>query len=163
MELKRHFSLRTILVSLCFVASMAYLVYGLMPAEASTYAVDSKLIIPSINLSTDVAKLVMTNGEIPTPDTIVGSFSTHDHKTLLVGHSSTVFNNLENVKIGDEIFYRGSLYRITSYNLVEKNSIKMGKILASTNRDSLVLMTCAGEDYGDGNYSHRLIINAILR
>ena len=39
----------------------------------------------------------------------------------------------------------------------------MGKILASTNRDSLVLMTCAGEDYGDGNYSHRLIINAILR
>ena len=134
-----------------------------MPVEAFGYNVDSKLLIPSIDLASDVTKLVLEDDELPTPDTIVGSFSSHKHKTLLIGHSSTVFRDLHNVNIGDEIVYGDAVYIITAYNVLEKSEVNMRQILSTSNRDSLILMTCSGEDYGNGDSSHRLIVSAVLR
>ena len=37
----------------------------------------------------------------------------------------------------------------------------MNKILEASDKDTVVLMTCAGKDLGNGDASHRLIVTAI--
>ncbi len=163
MRLKRRLDFRIIFLGLYFVSFFAYLVYGLLPADASTYAIDSHLIIPSIALSSGVTKVEIVDGNLPTPETIVGSYSNFDNKTFLFGHSSTVFTNLNKVKVGDIVLYNNSVYEVASYEVTKKSDIDMSVLLGQSSRSSLVLMTCAGEDYGGGDYSHRLIITAVLR
>lgn len=161
MGLKKHLDLKIVFLVLYVFGFLGYLLYGLLPAEASRYPVDSYLIIPSINLSSDVSLVEPVDGNLPTPETTVGSYSTDTNKKFLFGHSSTIFSDLDKVKIGDELIYADTYYRITSYNVYEKSDVNMSQILSSSSRKSLVLMTCAGEDYGNGDSSHRLIISAI--
>lgn len=161
MELKKHFDIKVLLLSVYVFGFLAYLVYGLLPVEASSYAVDSHLVIPSIALSSTVTKVEIVDGSLPTPDTIVGSYTGGKNKTFLFGHSSTVFSDLDKVRIGDELIFGDVVYVVTAYDVYKKSDVDMSQILASSERDSLVLMTCAGEDYGNGDSSHRLVINAI--
>ena len=163
MRLKRRLDFRIFFLGLYFVSFFAYLVYGLLPAEASTYAIDSHLIIPSIALSSGVTKVEIADGNLPTPETIVGSYSNFDSKIFLFGHSSTVFTSLNKVKTGDIVIYNNDVYEVISYEIIKKSDIDMSILLAPSSRSTLVLMTCAGEDYGGGDYSHRLIITAVLR
>lgn len=162
MRLKRHLNYKIIFLSIYILAFLSYLLYDLLPAEASSYAIDSNLMIPSIGLTSDVAKVEIEDGTLPTPDTIVGSYSDEINKVFLFGHSSTVFEKLDRVQVGDKIFYDGKEYIITAYNIYAKSEIDMSQLLSSSERNSLVLMTCAGEDYGNGDSSHRLIVSAIL-
>lgn len=163
MELKKHFSKRVYFLIFYYLAFCGYLAFGFLSAGASSYHIDNHLIIPSINLSSGVTKVEISDGNLPTPDYIVGSFATETSKEFLFGHSSTVFADLKDIKIGDEIIYDNKTYIVTSYHVYEKSEIHMDQVLSPTERDSLTIMTCAGEDYGNGDSSHRLIINAILR
>ena len=161
MELKRHLNLRYIFVGLYVILFVAYIVVGLQPAGATQYEISAELSIPGIELESDVTKLALHDGRLDTPDTIVGSYARYEDKTLLIGHSTTVFEHLSDVQIGDEITYDNVNYYVVSRYVQAKQDISMHKLLASEDSETLVLMTCAGELLGNGDATHRLIITAV--
>ncbi len=160
MELKKRLDFRMVLVSLYFVALFIYILVGLQPAGAKNYNVSAHLFIPSISLSTDVTTLKLVNHTLETPDYIVGSYTKHENKTLLIGHSSTVFKDLDEAKLDAVISYDNLEYIIKDIKTLEKSDIKMSQLLKNTEKKTLVLMTCAGDDLGNGDATHRLIITA---
>ena len=163
MELKKHLDYRIAFLLIYFVGFLGYLAYALSPAEASSLPVDSHLIIPSIGLVTDVTRVELDDGYLPTPDMIVGSYTANNNKLFLFGHSSTVFKYLKDVQIGDTLLYGDEVFKVTSYDILKKSDVDMTKLLSGSDRGAVVLMTCAGENYGNGDSSHRLIVNAVLR
>ena len=160
MELKKHNGFRNFKIILYFVSFAAYFAVGLSPAIATDYNVDAQVEIPSINLMSDVTALELEENRLNTPDLIVGSYSRADNKTLLIGHSTTVFSNLDNVAVGNVIFYSGKEYLIENVEVIEKANISMNELLKPAKQDTLVIMTCAGEIYDNGDASHRLIVTA---
>lgn len=162
MELKRKLNPKYLFVALYFVCFAVYLVIGLGSVEATNYNITGKVVMPSIGLVSDVAKLSLNDGKINTPDEIVGSYQQANNKTLLVGHSSTVFDELDDISVGDVIIYNGEVFKITSKVVMDKADISMNELLKSAKRDTLAIMTCAGEDLGNGDFSQRLIVTAIL-
>ncbi len=162
MELKKRLDLRTVLVGLYAVVLVAFVIFGLQPAEAvQSYEVSAELAIPSIGLVSDVATLQLEDHELKTPDRIVGSYSKSKNKTLLIGHSSTIFQNLNKINLGDEISYNGKRYQVKKITISKKSEIDMSRLLASAEQDTLVIMTCAGNSLGNGDATHRLIVTAI--
>lgn len=161
MELKQRLSTRKIFVGLYFLAFAIYLVVGLQPAGATNYEVSTKLVVPKIGLNSDVTTLTLDNNSLNTPDEIVGSYSQAKNKTLLIGHSATVFENLYQVALGDGINYDYADYKIVAIDMVPKYQIEMSKLLSSADRDTLVIMTCAGRLLDGGDATHRLIVTAI--
>ena len=105
----------------------------------------------------------MENHKLETPDTIVGSFSMDNNKTLLIGHSSTVFDDLINVGLGDEIIYNGMYYEINDMKILEKSEVDMNEVLSDSDVSTIEIMTCTGEDLGDGDYTHRFILTAVIK
>lgn len=163
MEIRRRFNLgrvKPILISAYFISFSLFLWIGLMPVEAIDYNIVAELEIPAINLSSDVAELEMNNHNLRTPDYIVGGFSRSKNKTLLIGHSSTVFKDLFDIKINDKIIYNEAVFKVTNINILRKDDIDMNSILAGGDKNTLILMTCAGKDLGYGDSTHRLIITA---
>lgn len=163
MELKKRLSLRTVLIGLYVVVFGAYVIWGLQPAEAAqSYEVSAELNIPSISLVSDVTNLRVEDHELKTPDAIVGSFSRAENKTLLIGHSSTVFQNLNKAQLDDEIIYNNNKYIVGNIEVLEKADVDMSKMLAPAEKDTLVIMTCTGTDLGNGDTTHRLILTATV-
>ncbi|MBR2658871.1 sortase [Candidatus Saccharibacteria bacterium] len=161
-EIRKRFDFRVIIATICFaIGTFCFLNYHHL-ASAQEYEIFTKLTIQNIELSSDVTKTHLLNYKIVTPDYIVGSFSRAENKTLLVGHSTTAFENLKNVELNDEIEYNDKKYVTKKIEVLEKADIDMDKILAPAKEDTLVLMTCAGELYDNGDASHRLIITAEL-
>lgn len=160
-ELKTHISRKKVALILYCVAFIAYLVYGLQPVDASNYNIDNELVIPDIGLITDVTSLTLDGNKLNTPDTIVGSYSQAKNKTLLIGHSSTVLGRLRELNLDDVVRFNEKTYRIVSIATVLKSNVDMNKILEASDKDTVVLMTCAGKDLGNGDASHRLIVTAI--
>lgn len=160
MELKKSFNYRKIVLPLYVFLFLIYLAVGLMPAEATDYVVATELKIPHINLVSDVATLKLENYELKTPDSIVGSFTRSKNKTLLIGHASTVFSKLNDLEVGDEIIYESMIFYVESMIVKEKSMISMNEILKAEDKNTLILMTCAGETLKDGDATHRLIVTA---
>lgn len=160
MEIGRRFSLKYVFIGLYFVAFFIYVIIGLKPAEAVDYQVSAHLSIPSIGLNSNVTSLTLENGEIQTPDTIVGSYSGAENKTLLIGHSSTVFQDLNKLRLNDEIVLNDDTYIVKKYEVLKKENIVMPKLLERSSEDTIVIMTCAGKTLGGGDATHRLIITA---
>ena len=162
MKLKQHLSLKKVLVAGYFVVLAIYLGLGLRPAEAArSYEVSAELAIPSIGLVTDVTSLQLNEGKLDTPDTIAGSYTQAKNKVLLIGHSSTVFHDLKNVKIGDEIAYNGKNYRVTVLNLTVKPEIDMHEVLSPAEKDTIIIMTCDGMMLENGDATHRFMVTAV--
>lgn len=161
MELKRKFSAKKLFTLVYVLAFAVYLIVGLQPAGATEYEVSGNLTIPAIDLSSDVTELELIDHKLDTPDTIVGSYKKYDTKTFLVGHSTTVFVNLNKVKAGDIIIYNDIEYKITKTEKMLKSDVDMNKILAPTREDTLVIMTCAGEPMGEKDATHRLVVTAV--
>lgn len=131
-----------------------------MPVAAVNYDISTKLEIPAIGLTSDVATLKLEEHTLHTPDNIVGSFSRTGNTTLLIGHSTTIFKDIAELNVGDVIFYGFKKYLVFDKSYVKKDKIDMDKLLTSNNFNSIILMTCAGELYNDGDASHRLILKA---
>ena len=141
-----------------------YFIIGFQPAaEARSYEISSSLNIPSINLNTAVTEISINSGKLETPIDLVGSYSINANKTLIIGHASGIFKNLEEVKVGDEIAYNNEIYRVISSEVFEKSAVNMERILENTKRPVLKIMTCAGDLYQNGDASHRLILTAIKK
>jgi len=161
-KLKKRLDFRKVLIAFYFVAFIVYLIVGLQPADAKQYDIIAHLSIPSIGLTSDVTAVQVQNGELETPDKIVGSFSNHENKTFLFGHSSTVFGELNQIETGEEIVYNGKLYIVTSREILLKSDISMNKLLAGEDKDTIVVMTCAGAALPNNDATHRLIITAVI-
>lgn len=160
MELKKHLNARKVFFTLYFIAFAIYIIVGLQPAQAQHYDVVSRLEIPKLGLVSEVASLKLENRKLETPDTIVGSYSRAQNKTLLIGHSTTVFARLNEMEIGDSLDYANNSYKVVAINTLAKEDILMDEILQHEDVDTVVLMTCAGELLGNGEATHRLIIVA---
>lgn len=160
MELGRRFDLRILWWVFCGLLALIYIAVGLNPAEATEYLISDKLKIPAIDLEADVAPLTLNNHKLDTPDTIVGSYSRASNKTLLIGHSTSVFHDLNRVKLGDNFEYDEKTYAIVDIETLPKTEIKMDQILAEANTDTVIIMTCAGELLDGGDATHRLIVTA---
>ncbi len=161
MELKRHLDLKRFFIGLYIVLIFTFLLMGLRPVEAAEYEIGGNLYIPNIGLNSSVAKLSLQNGKLNSPDTIAGSYSTSPNKTLLIGHSTTVFQDLWRLNLNEYFYYNNARYRIIEIETKKKSDIRMGQILAEADNDTIVLMTCAGELFEDGDATHRLIITAV--
>lgn len=118
------------------------------------------LSITNINLETPVAGLEMIDRKLTPPETIAGSYSQNENKTLIIGHSSTVFKKLEQVRLGNEIKYGDKTYIVTNTVTLEKSQVDMSSVLATSESNTLVLMTCAGDPLPDQDATHRLLITA---
>ena len=149
------------IVTLCYVVAFAaYLILGLQPAGAVQYEVSGALEIPSINLSSDVTTLELKDHKLNTPDTIVGSYSRYTTKTLLIGHSTTVFKDLNQIKVGETITYNGKKYLIKNTAIIAKPKINMDALLAPETQNTIIIMTCAGEILEGQDATHRLVVTA---
>lgn len=160
LELKKRFSFRAVFLSIYIISFLIYIGVGFLPAEAVNYIVDSRLEIPGIDLISDVTTLELRNKTLDTPDFIVGSFSRWKNKTLLIGHSTTVFQNLHKLDLREIILYDDKLYKVVEKKMVEKGKILMSEILKNEENDTLVIMTCAGTLLDNKDSTHRLIITA---
>ena len=152
-----------------FVATLAFVYFGLQPATSSeeVYAKESETAITTLSLPTDnqenipVKKIAKNGKNLEVPEQIVGTYSIHENKTLLIGHSSTAFKNLKDLQQNDKITYNGKEYTITNIQEKLKQDISMKEILKPEEKDTVVLMTCSGEKIANSeDYTHRLIITA---
>lgn len=160
MELRRSRDIRKLIIVTYFSLFLIYLFIGFLPADATDYNISARVSIPSIDLMSDVTTLEVENRSLKTPDTIVGSYSNANNKTLLIGHASTVFHDLSKVSVGDAIWYDGHGYVVSDRGVYAKRDIRMEDVLKTEPEDTLVIMTCAGEDLGGGDATHRLILTA---
>ncbi len=152
---------RAIFISVYAIFFMAYIIVGLQPASAaSNTEIITTLRIPSINLASDVAKITLQNGELQIPNDIVGEFHISKKNHLLMGHSTTIFKNLEDLEVGDTIYYGANRYTISLEEIKDKEDINMKELLKNTGFEKITLMTCAGELLGDQDATKRLIITA---
>lgn len=162
MELRRQLRVRNVLTFCYILALVIYLVVGLQPAGATASEIASGLVVPSIHLATGVTKVSLVEHKLATPDTLVGSYQPSENKTFLIGHSTTAFRELQEINIGDSVFYDGLKYRVVRTQLQVKSDVNMGQILADTDVKTVVMMTCAGELTGGGDATHRFIVTAVL-
>lgn len=161
MELKRRIKPELVFIVIYIVMAIAFFWVGFQPAGAKNYDIISTLDIPSIGLNTDVARIEPENNKLNTPDEIVGSYQATKNKTLLIGHSSTVFSDLYTITQDAPIYYQGKTYTISDIVVLSKSEINMRDLLKDSDQDTVVIMTCAGQDLGNGDATHRLIITAI--
>lgn len=125
--------------------------------EAVSYPI---LEIPSISLSTPVEPLSLENHELISPATIAGSYQRFENKLFIIGHASTVFQNLNQVQEGDLISYDGNTYQIFLLETVAKSDIDMSSIIGNTPTPVMIIMTCAGTPLPGQDATHRLLVYA---
>lgn len=118
--------------------------------------------IPSISLSVPMSDVELDGRTLSAPNYIVGRYKSFENKVLVIGHSSTVFQRLNEVRVGDKISYDGQEFEIVSREIKAKADISMREILSNEKEPTLVLMTCSGEHISGQDYSHRLIIYAVV-
>ena len=152
-----------------FTAAFAFLAIGLQPIKSSAevYATEAQtaiglLSIDSIGLHAPVKTVKLNGKTLEVPEQITGAYSVHENKTLIIGHSSTVFNRLNEAKIGEEITYNGNKYNIINIEEKRKEDVIMKDILKAEDEDTLILMTCSGEKIAntESDHTHRLVITA---
>lgn len=153
-------TVRVFLVAFFLIALPIYTYIGLQPAssiEASHYP---KLKISSISLETPVATLELVDHQLIAPVSIAGSYQPNPTKTFIIGHSSTVFKNLSKLINDEKFIYNEKIYKIIKIETLTKEAVNMPKILAPTETETIILMTCAGEPLPNQDATHRLIITA---
>lgn len=153
-------TVRIVTVAFFTIMLPLYLFIGIQPADSLSRESYPSLKISSINLDTPVAPITLENRQLIAPDTIAGSFTQASNKTLLIGHSSTVFENLHDLKLNAILSYDNELYRVTSLKTLEKSKVKMSEVLAPAEQKTLILMTCAGDPLPNQDATHRLLITA---
>lgn len=153
-------TLRVFFVMLFMILAPFYFFSGIQPVssiEATSYP---ELSIPDIGLSTPVAPLEMTEHKLIAPATIAGSYSQATNKQFIIGHSSTVFQDLNQSALYQHLYYNETEYTITAIETLVKADVNMDAVLAAADIDTLVIMTCAGTPLPEQDATHRLIITA---
>ena len=137
-----------------------YLYIGFQPnldLKALSYPT---LEIGDIKLETPVAPIELVDRRLDAPDTIAGIYTPSEHKRFIIGHSSTVFKNLYRLRAHAKFTYDGVEYQVTEISTIRKADVDMNSILAPAEKDTVIIMTCAGEPLPNQDATHRLIITA---
>ncbi|MBQ9017002.1 class F sortase [Candidatus Saccharibacteria bacterium] len=168
-RIRTRFTRRRVAVGLFvfyLIAIPVYLYIGMQPTGSATaYAEEAKsatgsLEIPSISLSAPMADVELDGRILTAPEYIVGRYTAHKNKVLVMGHSSTIFQRLKEVEVSDELWYDDERFVVVSKEVRAKAEISMREILRDEDEPTLVLMTCSGEHITGQDYSHRLIMYA---
>lgn len=154
-------AIRVFVIGFFLIMLPIYLYIGFQPAASTEALGYPELAIPSISLTTPVQPIKLTDRQLIAPNTIAGAYNANPNKTFIIGHSSTVFQKLHNVNVGDAFSYNGKTYHIITSETVEKSAINMQEILAPSTKDTIIIMTCAGEPLPNQDATHRLIITAV--
>ncbi len=160
-----NWSTRTVKIAFavfCGIFAPVYFIIGLQPATAADPAEFNydTLYIANIGLSAPVKPITLNSEHrLVAPDTIAGAYSNSTNKTLIIGHSSTIFATLNGVNLGDQLTYADQTYQITNLVYQPVEQINMSHILAPADHPTIIIMTCAGTPT-DGDYPERLIITA---
>lgn len=139
-----------------------YIFIGLQPVPIANADSLPRLTISSIGLNTPVTTIELANRQLIAPDTIAGVYPSAENKLFIIGHSSTVFQKLDQVKVGDVFIYNNTTYQVKSLETLPKSDISMSQILQPEAEPTLIIMTCAGDPLPDQDATHRLIITATL-
>ena len=172
-RIRSRFSRKSVILFLTVFYAIAiptflYLAFQPEPIKVSAYVKEANeatglITIPSISLSAPMSDVEINGHTFSVPNYIVGRYESYENKVLVMGHSSTVFQRLDEVSVGDKIIYDGKNFEVISREVRAKSDISMRDILRDEEEPTLVLMTCAGEHISGQDYSHRLIINAVMR
>lgn len=139
-----------------------YLFIGLQPAPLVDAASYPSLEIPAIKLKTPVANVELIDHQLAVPATIAGIYQPFENKLFIIGHSSTVFQDLDHLEIGQVLFYDEQQFTITERTILEKSAISMNALLADAPETTIIIMTCAGDPLPNQDATHRLILTAKL-
>lgn len=154
--------IKMFLISFFAIMLPIYIFIGLQPAPIADAASYPQLEISSINLKTPVANIEPTDRQLVAPSTIAGAYQSATNKTFIIGHSSTVFQKLDQIKVNDTFTYNNKTYIVQELKTLLKTDIDMTEILQSESKDTIIIMTCAGESLPNQDATHRLIISATL-
>ncbi len=144
---------------LYFALIAGFTAYVFMPKTADASS-EERLFIPSIGLVARVKDIDRTGNQLIAPDEIAGAYQPTIHKTVIIGHSSTIFKDLKNISGDDTFTFDHKTYKVTERDVIEKSVVDMSEIVAETEKNTVIMMTCYGEPLGGQDYSHRLIITA---
>jgi sortase (surface protein transpeptidase) len=133
--------------------------YFFKPKEADAMS-EERLFIPSIGMIARVKNIEREGSKLVPPDLEAGAYHPAIHKTVLLGHSTSIFNTLKNVEMDDRITFDNKDYTITRIEIVEKTAVNMEEVVSETEKNTIVLMTCYGEPLGEQDYTHRFIVTA---
>ena len=154
-------AIRVFTASFFLIMMPIYLYIGFQPVASIEALSYPELSIATISLATPVMPIELTEDhQLIAPDTIAGVYNANPGKTFIIGHSSTVFQNLNQVQTDDTISYDNKIYRIIATEVLEKSTINMQEIIAPTTTDTIIIMTCAGKPLPNHDATHRLIITA---
>lgn len=155
-------TLRVVTTAFFLILLPLYIFIGVNPASSVDYSAYPTLEIPDIALSTPVAALELQDRQLIAPATIAGSYYQNPSKTLLIGHSSTVFRRLHQIQPGSNFSYQGKSYTVSSVVTLAKSDIDMAELLSPTPVETVVIMTCAGDPLPNQDATHRLIVTATI-
>lgn len=155
-----NYEIKMFLASFLSIMLPIYIFIGLQPAPIADAASYPQLEISSIDLKTPVATIELTDHQLIAPATIAGVYQNSTNKAFIIGHSSTVFKKLDQVKVDDTFTYNNHTYVIRELKTLLKADINMTEILRSEAEDTIIIMTCAGTPLPNQDATHRLIITA---
>ena len=144
---------------LYFALIAGFTAYVFMPKTADASS-EERLFIPSIGLIARVKDIERSGNQLIAPDEIAGAYQPTIHKTVIIGHSSTVFKDLKNINSDETFTFDKKSYKMKDRKIIEKSVVDMAKVVEETEVNTVILMTCYGEPIGPQDYSHRLIITA---
>lgn len=153
--------IRFIITIAYFLWAIAFIVVGLQPSTSDATSGD-RLTIPSIHLDTTTEPVLLSDHRFAVPDNSVGAYYAAENKVFLMGHKATIFSDLKDAAPGDTVSFANDTYTIETITIEPKSAIDMTKILAPSDRPTLVLMTCHGTPLSQTDYSHRLILTATI-
>lgn len=130
-----------------------------MPKTADASS-EERLFIPTIGLVARVRDIERTGNQLIAPDEIAGAYKPTLHKTVIIGHSSTIFKDLKKIGGEDTFTFDKKTYKVKSREIIEKSVVNMSEIVSETDVNTVIIMTCYGEPLGGQDYSHRLIVTA---
>ena len=144
---------------LYFTITAGFITYCFTPKTADASS-QERLFIPSIGLVARVRDIERTGNQLIAPETAAGVYRPTNHKSVIIGHSSTVFENLKNLGTETVFTFDHKKYLVKKREILEKAFINMNEVVSETRKNTVVIMTCYGTPLKDQDYSHRLIITA---
>ena len=153
-------AIRVFFVGFFTIMLPVYIFIGMQPVASINTEDLPTLSIPSSSLDTPVSQVELVNRELVAPANIAGSYSNTENKVFIIGHSSTVFRNLEKIELNNILTYNDEKYQVTAVQILPKSSISMSEILSSSEIPTIIIMTCAGENLPNQDATHRLIVTA---
>ncbi len=151
-----------IFFGLIFAFTIPLYLFGFSAFASPVMPQNASLRISAIGIFAPVSPGILNGKTLEVPNSRIASY-TNGHKVFLYAHNTGIFQDLNQLKIGDKISYiqdnTTQNFTVSDIQTLAKQNVNMGKLLTDTESSQLILMTCAGQKIDD-DYIERLIIYA---